>query len=105
MRAATQWVKIAEKSFPLPCFICGIHGCLQVFDTPTILVGEERFYGIDRIAAAEKRLSEMETRRSASRPGWGILMVRNTGTNQAGDLVVSFISSVFVECREKERVV
>ena len=33
---------------------------LQVFDTPTILIGEERFYGIDRIAAAEERLRELE---------------------------------------------
>ena len=38
---------------------------LQVFDTPTILIGEERFYGIDRIGEVEKRLSEMETRRAA----------------------------------------
>lgn len=32
---------------------------LQVFDTPTILIGEERFVGIDRIAAAEKRIKEL----------------------------------------------
>jgi 2-hydroxychromene-2-carboxylate isomerase len=32
---------------------------LQVFDTPTILIGEERFYGIDRIDAAEERLKEL----------------------------------------------
>lgn len=38
---------------------------LQVFDTPTILIGEERFCGIDRIDMVEKRLAEMETRRAA----------------------------------------
>ena len=32
---------------------------LQVFDTPTIIIGEERFLGIDRIACAEQRLVEM----------------------------------------------
>ncbi len=37
---------------------------LQVFDTPTILIGEERFVGIDRIDAVEKRLREMETARA-----------------------------------------
>ena len=38
---------------------------LQVFDTPTILIGEERFYGIDRISEVEKRLAEIETRKAA----------------------------------------
>lgn len=33
---------------------------LQVFGTPTILIGEERFYGVDRIALVEQRLQEME---------------------------------------------
>ena len=37
---------------------------LQVFDTPTILIGEERLVGIDRIDAVEKRLREMETARA-----------------------------------------
>lgn len=32
---------------------------LQVFDTPTILIGEERFVGIDRIDAAEQKLKEL----------------------------------------------
>lgn len=38
---------------------------LQVFDTPTILIGEERFCGIDRIDAAERRLGEMESGKAA----------------------------------------
>lgn len=32
---------------------------LQVFDTPTIIIGEERFVGIDRIQMAEERLAEL----------------------------------------------
>lgn len=36
---------------------------LQVFDTPTILIGEERFYGIDRIGMVEERLREMQMNR------------------------------------------
>lgn len=39
---------------------------LQVFDTPMILVGEERFFGIDRIGDAEERLMEM----GLKRPSW-----------------------------------
>jgi acyl dehydratase len=41
---------------------------------------------------AEKRLSQ-------SRPGWGLIFARNTGTNQKGELVMSFIGSGFVERR------
>ncbi|MCC6221608.1 MAG: DsbA family protein [Deltaproteobacteria bacterium] len=39
---------------------------LQVFDTPMILIGEERFYGIDRISHAEDRLVEI----GAKKPSW-----------------------------------
>jgi acyl dehydratase len=41
---------------------------------------------------AEKRLSR-------SRPGWGLIEAYNTGTNQNGELVISFKSSAFVERR------
>jgi acyl dehydratase len=41
----------------------------------------------------------VETRPSKSRPGWGLAFNRNTGTNQAGDVVMSFIGSAFVERR------
>jgi acyl dehydratase len=41
----------------------------------------------------------LEKRESGSRPGWGIIRVRNTGANQNGELVVSFISTTFVERR------
>ena len=40
-----------------------------------------------------------EIRPSASRPGWGLLFSRNTGVNQHGELVYSFIGSAFVERR------
>lgn len=40
-----------------------------------------------------------ETRNSQSRPGWGLLFSRNTGTNQHGELVYSFIGSAFIERR------
>ena len=40
-----------------------------------------------------------EIRPSASRPGWGLLFSRNTGVNQRGELVYSFIGSAFVERR------
>lgn len=36
---------------------------LQVFDTPMIIIGEERFCGIDRIDAAEKRLAELDLKK------------------------------------------
>ena len=41
----------------------------------------------------------VEMRATASRPGWGLMTSRNTGTNQNGEPVLSFISSAFVERR------
>jgi acyl dehydratase len=44
--------------------------------------------------------SEVESLRSSdSRPEWGILQARNTGTNQRGELVFSFLASAFVPRR------
>ncbi len=44
--------------------------------------------------------SEVESLRSSdSRPEWGILQARNTGTNQHGELVFSFLASAFVPRR------
>jgi len=40
-----------------------------------------------------------EKRASQSRPGWGLVFARNTGTNQKGEVVMSFIGSGFVERR------
>jgi len=46
--------------------------------------------------------SEIESRReSGSRPEWGILRARNTGTNQRGELVYSFLATAFVPRRNK----
>ena len=39
------------------------------------------------------------TRVSNSRPGWGLLTVLNTGTNQHGEMVISFVSTTYLECR------
>jgi acyl dehydratase len=40
-----------------------------------------------------------EKRPSKSRPRWGLIFSRNTGINQNGDLVMSFIGSAFIERR------
>jgi acyl dehydratase len=38
-------------------------------------------------------------RASASRPEWGIVEIRNTGTNQRGEVVFSFLGTGFVQRR------
>jgi acyl dehydratase len=44
--------------------------------------------------------SEVESlRSSSSRPEWGILQIRNTGTNQHGELVFSVLATAFVPRR------
>jgi len=45
----------------------------------------------------------IEMRPSSSRPDWGIVTARNTGANQRGEPVLSFISSAFVERSQKQR--
>jgi len=44
----------------------------------------------------------IEKRPSASRPEWGLIRIHNSGANQNGEAVISFISVAFVE-RRKER--
>jgi acyl dehydratase len=45
-------------------------------------------------------VSEVEgLRASASRPEWGIVEIRNTGTNQHGEVVFSFLGTGFVPRR------
>jgi acyl dehydratase len=47
--------------------------------------------------------SVVETKRvSDSRPGWGILQARNTGTNQRGEEVYSMLATAFVPMRPAE---
>jgi acyl dehydratase len=41
----------------------------------------------------------VEKRVSNSRPAWGLISIRNTGVNQAGEAVISFVSVAFVERR------
>ncbi len=44
--------------------------------------------------------SEVETRRASdSRPEWGIVQIRNRGTNQRGELAFSFLGAAFVPRR------
>jgi acyl dehydratase len=44
----------------------------------------------------------IEMRESNSRRGWGLITLRNTGTNQAGEPVLSWISTAFVQRRSAE---
>jgi acyl dehydratase len=39
-------------------------------------------------------------RASRTRPGWGLVSVRNRGINQAGEEVISFLGHVFAERRQ-----
>jgi acyl dehydratase len=41
----------------------------------------------------------VEVRASDSRPGYGLMTLRSTGVNQNGDMVLSFLSTTFVERR------
>jgi acyl dehydratase len=41
----------------------------------------------------------VDKRASKSRPRWGLLTVRYSGTNKTGDIVLSFVSTFFVERR------
>src|SRR5215204_4205710 len=43
----------------------------------------------------------IENRESKNRPGWGLLFSLNTGTNQHGERVYSFIGSAFIERRSR----
>ncbi len=43
----------------------------------------------------------IEMRLSNSRPRSGLMSIRTTGVNQNGEPVISFVSTTFVERREK----
>jgi acyl dehydratase len=45
----------------------------------------------------------VNTRALNSRPGWGLMTIHNTGTNQRGELVISFLSTAFVERRSARK--
>jgi acyl dehydratase len=44
----------------------------------------------------------IEARALPKRPGWGLVTLLNTGKNQHGEMVVSFVSTAFVERRSAE---
>jgi acyl dehydratase len=48
------------------------------------------------------RSEVVEARASSSRPGSGLLSIRSTGTNQNGDLVISFVSTTLIERRPEK---
>jgi acyl dehydratase len=54
-------------------------------------------YADDTIAFASEIVA---TRPLNSRPRWGLMTIRNTGSNQHGGLVLAFVSSAFVERRD-----
>jgi acyl dehydratase len=51
----------------------------------------------------EYRIEVAETRASDSHPGFGLMTLRTTGTNQKGELVISFLSATLVERRGERR--
>ena len=44
----------------------------------------------------------LEMRPLSNRPKWGLVTSLNTGKNQNGELVISFVSTAFVERRSSE---
>ena len=42
----------------------------------------------------------MELRDTTTRPGWGLMVALNTGINQDGELVISFVGAKFAERRD-----
>src|SRR4051794_12456147 len=49
------------------------------------------------------RSEVVELRASKSRPEWGLMSLRNTGTNQKGEPVLSFVSTVFIQRRPNRK--
>lgn len=45
--------------------------------------------------------TEITELREVSRPGWGLMLTKSTGTNQHGEMVYSVQGAVFVERRPK----
>jgi acyl dehydratase len=57
-------------------------------------------YPGDTISYDQKAIDK---RTSLTRPQWGILTAHNTGVNQRGELVLSFVSSAFIERRAQAK--
>jgi acyl dehydratase len=49
------------------------------------------------------RSEVVELRVSDSRPDWGLMSLRNSGTNQNGQAVLSFVSTVFIQRRPERK--
>ena len=62
-------------------------------DVTPVHAGDTIWYATEIVAA----------RMSNSRPGWGLVTAANTGRNQRGEPVISFVSSVLVACRSGGR--
>jgi acyl dehydratase len=54
-------------------------------------------YGGDTVTYATE---VVDKRASHSRPEWGLISIRNSGVNQKGEPVISFVSVAFVERRK-----
>ena len=66
--------------------------------------GFDELKGLKPVYAGDTISFETEViaaKASRSRPGWGLVSIRNSGRNQAGEEVVSFIGHVFVERQVK----
>jgi len=51
----------------------------------------------------EYRIEVADTRASDSRPGFGLMTLRTTGTNQKGEPVITFLTTTLVERRGERR--
>ena len=78
------------------------HGETPARDGPSPGIRDLRWlkpvYAGDTISFARE---VQELRETAGRPGWGLMVALNTGTNQNGDLVLSFVGAKFAERRNK----
>ena len=54
-----------------------------------------------RATPSASRARCKELRETTRQPGWGLMVAYNTGTNQHGELVFSFIGAKFAERRKK----
>jgi acyl dehydratase len=79
------------------------HGEAAARDGPSPGIRDLRWhrpvYAGDTISFAREVTELRETTRL---PGWGLMVARNSGTNQNGELVLSFVGAKFAE-RRKEK--
>jgi acyl dehydratase len=51
--------------------------------------------------AIDYKSEVIELRVSSSRPGTGLMTILSSGVDQKGETVITFVSTTFVECRDK----